>query len=137
MSGRFLARVEGPVSGNVLLRREQYRVMDDGPSCTRIARGIVTAKALNQRSVLQRALRDHGPALADPAREALSAAIDRMQDIARRALYETDLDRLRGHEGEVAALYMIAVVRWKAWDWIRPRASCTASVPVGQAWPST
>jgi len=55
--------------------------------------------------VLQRALRDHGSALADTAREAISAAVDRMQDIARRALHETDLDRLRGHEGEAAALY--------------------------------
>ena len=105
MNGRFLARVEGPVSGNVLLRREQYRVMDDAPACTRVARSIVAAKALNQRGVLQRALRDHGPALADTAREALAAAVDRMQNIARRALLETDLDRLRGHEGQAAAVY--------------------------------
>ena len=27
--GRFLAAVKGPVSGNVLLRREQYRKADD------------------------------------------------------------------------------------------------------------
>jgi CRISPR-associated protein Cas1 len=105
MNGKFLARVEGPVSGNVLLRREQYRVMDDPPACTRIARAIVTAKALNQRGVLQRLLRDHAAALAAAAREAVTAAIDRMQHIARRALHETDLDRLRGHEGEAAALY--------------------------------
>jgi CRISP-associated protein Cas1 len=105
INGRFLARVEGPVSGNVLLRREQYRVMDDELACARIARGIVAAKALNQRGVLQRALRDHGSALIGPARQALSNAIERMQDIARRALHETDLDRLRGHEGEAAALY--------------------------------
>ena len=57
MNGRFLARVEGPVSGNVLLRREQYRVMDDGPACTHMARSVVAAKALNQRGVLQRAMR--------------------------------------------------------------------------------
>ena len=105
MNGRFLARVEGPVSGNVLLRREQYRTMDDPVGCTRIARGIVAAKALNQRGLLQRAVRDHGPSLPDPAREALAAAIDRMQHVARRALHETELDRLRGHEGEAAALY--------------------------------
>jgi CRISP-associated protein Cas1 len=105
MNGRFLARVEGPISGNVLLRREQYRVIDDAPACTRIARGIVAAKALNQRGLLQRTLRDHGTVLNDAAREALSAAIDRMQDVARRALHETDLGRLRGHEGEAAALY--------------------------------
>ncbi len=70
-----------------------------------MVRGIVAAKSLNQRGVLQRALRDHGPALDESARENLSAAIDRMQHIARRALHETDLDRLRGHEGEAAALY--------------------------------
>lgn len=105
MNGRFLARVEGPVSGNVLLRREQYLRMDDPPACVAIARSMVTAKALNQRGVLQRALRDHGTALAEDARSALSSAIERMQHIARRALHETDLDRLRGHEGEAAALY--------------------------------
>jgi CRISPR-associated protein Cas1 len=105
MNGRFLARVEGPVSGNVLLRREQYRVMDDAPACTRVAGAIVAAKSLNQRGVLQRLLRDHASSLAQAARDAVSAVIERMQHIARRALHETDLDRLRGHEGEAASLY--------------------------------
>ncbi len=105
MNGRFVARVEGPVSGNVLLRREQYRVMDDGPACTRIASGMVMAKALNQRGLLQRAVRDHGPSFAEGGADAVAAAIDRMGHIARRALHETDLDRLRGHEGEAASLY--------------------------------
>ncbi len=105
MNGRFLARVEGPVSGNVLLRREQYRVMDDGLACCAIARSMVMAKALNQRGVLQRALRDHGAGLPDGASMEIAVAVDRMQAIARRALHETDLDRLRGHEGEAASLY--------------------------------
>ncbi len=72
MNGRFLARVEGPVSGNVLLRREQYRVMDDMAACTHIARSIVTVKALNQRGLLQRALRHRpyaGYCPANPARD--------------------------------------------------------------------
>ena len=58
--GRFLARVEGPVSGNVLLRREQYRRSDDPDRCAAIVRSLVVGKALNQRAVLRRALRDHG-----------------------------------------------------------------------------
>jgi len=58
-NGRFLARVQGPVSGNVRLRREQYRRSDDGEATVAIARGIVAAKIINSRSVLQRALRDH------------------------------------------------------------------------------
>jgi CRISPR-associated protein Cas1 len=105
MNGRFLARVEGPVSGNILLRREQYRRMDDPAGCVAIARSMVTAKALNQRGVLQRAARDHGTGWTEAVQAAVAAAVARMQDIARRAAHETDLDRLRGHEGEAAALY--------------------------------
>jgi CRISP-associated protein Cas1 len=56
--GRFLARVVGPVSGNVLLRREQYRRADNEGGAARIARSIVAAKIANSRAVLLRALRD-------------------------------------------------------------------------------
>lgn len=54
-NGRFQARVEGPTNGNVLLRREQYR-MSEKPS--EIVRSVVAAKIANQRAVLLRALRD-------------------------------------------------------------------------------
>jgi len=101
MNGRFLARVEGPVSGNVLLRREQYRRADAPEDCAAVVRAIVAAKALNQRTVLQRALRDHGASLDPAARE----AVDAVQAIARRAVHEADVDRLRGWEGEAASLY--------------------------------
>ena len=57
--GRFLARVEGPVSGNVLLRREQYRRADVPDRRLEIARAFVLAKVANGRTVLQRATRDH------------------------------------------------------------------------------
>src|SRR5271166_2651926 len=61
--GRFLARVVGAQSGNVLLRREQYRRADDAAPCANIVRAIVTAKVLNQRGVVRRTLRDHGDAV--------------------------------------------------------------------------
>ena len=51
-NGKFLARVQGPVSGNVLLRREQYRQADDPASTARVARSVVTAKIANSRIVL-------------------------------------------------------------------------------------
>ena len=57
--GRFLARVEGPTSGNVLLRREQYRRADADDASARIARNVVIAKLANCRTVIRRALRDH------------------------------------------------------------------------------
>ena len=49
--GRFLARVEGPVSGNVLLRRTQYRWADEPARRDAIIKSIVAGKILNQRAV--------------------------------------------------------------------------------------
>jgi len=103
--GRFLARVEGPVSGNVLLRREQYRRTDDPERCAALVRHLVIGKALNQRAVLRRALRDHGARLAPAAAAALEATERRLTDIARRAERPQGADALRGLEGEAANAY--------------------------------
>ncbi len=104
-NGRFLVRVEGPRSGNVLLRRTQYRVADDPPRQVAIVRGIVAAKAANQRTVLRRTLRDHGEAMGAPERESLVAAERRLTDVARRTLVAGEVDVLRGLEGEAAVVY--------------------------------
>lgn len=96
-SGRFLARVEGPVSGNVLLRRAQHDRTTRDP--LPVARAIVAAKAANQRGVIRRAIRDYG--LTEP----LDLAERRLSDAARLALSAPDLDTLRGHEGEAAHAY--------------------------------
>jgi len=104
-NGRFLARVEGPRSGNVLLRRAQYRAADDAARQVPIVRGIVVAKVANQRTVLLRALRDHGESMPTTAREAVAVAEQRLGHIARRAIPVSDVAGLRGIEGEAAALY--------------------------------
>jgi CRISPR-associated protein Cas1 len=70
-----------------------------------VVRGIVTAKAANQRTVLRRALRDYGTGMADEDRVALQAADARLSHVARRAALAEDVDTLRGHEGEAAQLY--------------------------------
>jgi CRISPR-associated protein Cas1 len=103
--GKFLARVEGPVSGNVLLRREQYRRTDDPDGCAAIVKCLVVGKALNQRSVLRRALRDHGERMEPAAAATLEAAERRLTDIARRAERPQGADTLRGPEGEAANVY--------------------------------
>ena len=46
--GRFLARVTGPVSGNVLLRRQQYRMADGADGALPAVRTIVAAKDRKQ-----------------------------------------------------------------------------------------
>ncbi len=104
-NGRFIARVEGPRSGNVLLRRAQYRRADDPLRATEIVCGIVAAKAANQRTVLRRALRDHGPTMPDAALRAIETAETRLTDIAHRTLRAPDIAGLRGIEGEAAQVY--------------------------------
>jgi CRISPR-associated protein Cas1 len=98
--GRFLARVEGPVSGNVLLRREQFRRADDPEGSTDIARALVTAKIANSRTVLQRAVRDHKSTAAP-----LNAATEALAQTARRLQSAGSLEEIRGIEGEAARAY--------------------------------
>ena len=104
-NGRFQARVEGARSGNVRLRRAQYRAADDEARRVPIVRGLVAAKAANQRTVLLRALRDHADALSGEATAAMQDADDRLAYAARRTLVAPDVDTLRGIEGEAAAVY--------------------------------
>lgn len=101
-NGRFLARVHGPVSGNVLLRREQYRYADDAERSLEIAKAIVTAKLINSRSVLRRAIRDHGCSIDNGA---VSQAVNRIGRVARDVDRLQTLDSLRGCEGEAARAY--------------------------------
>jgi CRISPR-associated protein Cas1 len=102
-SGRFQARIEGPVSGNVLLRRAQYRA-SEAPD--EIVRGIVSAKIANQRAVLMRALRDHGADMPAEHNDAVSRAVERLAQILRRVgLSDAPAEILRGAEGEAAQLY--------------------------------
>lgn len=101
--GRFQARIEGPVSGNVLLRRAQYRLAN---AATDVVRSIVLGKIANQRAVIRRALRDYGTEMPDPARENLERTTDRLAMILRRVqLADDSIDLLRGSEGEAAMLY--------------------------------
>lgn len=100
--GGFLAKVQGPVSGNVLLRREQYRRADDSKSSADIARAILTGKLANCRTVLSRSLRDH-PEKIDT--DAVSRAVNKLTDALRRLSFESDLEVLRGIEGESASAY--------------------------------
>lgn len=99
-SGKFLARVTGPVSGNVLLRLSQMRAYEDRSKKGEIARSFVIGKLMNARSVLLRRMRDHG----ETADVAESSA--KMLDVLRRVRdSDPDAERLRGLEGEAGAVY--------------------------------
>jgi CRISPR-associated protein Cas1 len=100
--GRFLARVRGPVSGNVLLRREQYRRADDMTISAEMARAVLTGKLANCRTVLQRALRDHSDKL---DADKVSQASKQISGSLRRLQEDISLNSLRGIEGDAAHVY--------------------------------
>ncbi len=100
--GRFLARVTGRSTGNVLLRRAQYRTADDPGPCCRIARSMIFGKVYNARWSLERTRRDHGLRL-DAA--ALSSVSGQLKELLPQIAEETSLDSLRGLEGAGATLY--------------------------------
>jgi CRISPR-associated protein Cas1 len=100
--GKFLARVQGPVSGNVLLRREQYRRADCGQATARIARMFVIGKVANSRHIVQRVLRDHNEKIETQILEQTSRGFSRYTD---RLLKETDAEAIRGIEGRCARDY--------------------------------
>ena len=100
--GRFLARVCGEVSGNVLLRREQYRAADDPVQCCRISRTMIFGKLFNARWSIERTRRDHGLRVDG---EKLSAAARQMQALLPQVREETSPERLRGLEGVGASAY--------------------------------
>lgn len=102
--GKFLVSAQGPQSGNILLRREQYRRADNEPASLAIAANCISAKLANTRTVLMRASRDHGdkdPTRAAALNKASGTIAQRISTIPRC----TSLDSLRGIEGECAALY--------------------------------
>ncbi len=101
--GQFLARVSGCTPGNVLLRRQQYRRADQTDTgCLEIAGPIVLAKILNCRTVLQRAVRD--VPLCDREGE-VTQAIRQLAANATAAKVASDLDGLRGIEGDAGRAY--------------------------------
>jgi CRISPR-associated protein Cas1 len=100
--GQFLARVNGFTSGNVLLRRQQYRMADSVSASVKIASAMVTAKIANTRSVLLRNARDYPD---NPARMAIESAARKMLDNIAATQVRDNLDSLRGIEGDAANLY--------------------------------
>ncbi len=100
--GRYLACVRGPQSGNVLLRREQYRQADDRETSATLARAVIAAKVANSRAVLRRCLRDHASRVDVPA---IEKAIAVMNECAGRLQSVPSLDEVRGMEGQAANAY--------------------------------
>ena len=98
-NGRFKGRLEGPVSGNVLLRKAQHEAVNDSHRTLAVARNIVAGKVQNTRQIVLRAAREADNQedivqLKDTA-QSLAATLEQVATVE-------DLDQLRGFEGEAA-----------------------------------
>jgi|DewCreStandDraft_1066081.scaffolds.fasta_scaffold00247_2 CRISPR-associated protein Cas1 len=100
-SGKFLGRLAGPTSGNVLLRLAQYQAYNDRARSAEIARAIVAGKLQNTRQVLLRGARRLG----GPAEAALRSAAGALARCIESLPRAPDLDAVRGIEGEGASIY--------------------------------
>ena len=104
--GRFKARLEGAVTGNVLLRRAQHQCsMDDGFTVD-VARNCIAGKIRNCRQVILRGARD---SKSDEDSSALTRAANDLSASLRALPGTTSLESLRGVEGEAARQYFAAL----------------------------
>ena len=100
--GRFKGRLTGPTTGNVLLRRAQHAACDCPEATLAIARHTVAGKVQNARSVVMRAARE---AKQPCDRAALTATAQVQADALQQTEKATNLDSLRGIEGNAARAY--------------------------------
>lgn len=101
-AGRFIARINGPVKGNVLLRHCQYEATKIADRKLHLAKRFITGKIYNSRVTLRRFVRDY------PGREGVKdvdAAAEKLRYRCTLSDRSTDMDELRGIEGEAARIY--------------------------------
>lgn len=97
--GRFVSRIQGPVHGNVLLRKAQYTLADDMNVATEIARICIAGKIQNYRSILRRFERDYGEV------EEIEDVVRAMDRAKGNVLRATSAEQVRGIEGDAASCY--------------------------------
>lgn len=113
-NGRFKARMEGPVSGNILLRKAQFRAAEDGYFALDVAKAVIAGKLRNARQVLLRGARE---AENEDDQKALTAAAESLAASIRNLSVVDTLDAVRGIEGDAARVYfgrIKHIVRWEA-----------------------
>ena len=106
--GRFRARLTGGTLGNVLLRRAQHEALSDPEHTVALARQYVAGKVQNARTLMLRAARDSANEADEAELRAAARQVGALLDDAREC---SDLDVLRGLEGNAARTYFAAFSR--------------------------
>lgn len=100
--GAFLCRVVGKEYGNVLLRKEQYRISDHDNKRIAYAKNMIVGKIFNSRWSIERTLRDHAYRVDEEKLKQISRAL---YDMLPKIDHTLELDELRGIEGKAAEQY--------------------------------
>jgi CRISPR-associated protein Cas1 len=96
--GRYLGRLQSALGKNIVLRREQFRKMEDDGFCLKTAKSFVKGKLANLRAVLMRLNRQRENLELDNEILALRNLIPKVDEA-------NSLDMLRGYEGRGSAVY--------------------------------
>lgn len=100
--GKFLARTSGTPYGNVLLRKEQYRISEDLEKSLSYAQNMILGKVFNCRWSLERTIRDNGMRVDAEKIKKVSQELNGGISLIKEC---GNLDSLRGIEGELASRY--------------------------------
>jgi len=101
--GKFYGRIQGPVQGNILLRRRQFAALDDDLFCKGLVRSILLGKLINSREFLLRARRER-----KGSEEIFTESVHKIAGIAKELQESQKIDSMRGLEGAAAAAYYSA-----------------------------
>lgn len=105
-NGRFICRMEGPVNGNILLRKAQFQKEAQAAFCLEAARSIVAGKLQNCRNLLLRSARDCKQTADQSTLRQTATTLARLIEATKDS---GKMDALRGLEGEGAKEYFQAV----------------------------
>lgn len=99
-NGKFLARVQGAIRGNIHLRREQFRRLEQKEFCLNLAKKSITAKVTNTNNFIKKANREY-----DNLSIFLNDTIEKLSNNINTISHVDNLDTLRGIEGDSAREY--------------------------------
>lgn len=99
---KFVARIQGPVAGNILLRKRQYEAIGDDALRLNVSKLFITGKIYNSRVALRRFLRDYP---GRPGADGVEHAVGHLRYQMQRAGMAETVDTLRGIEGDAANAY--------------------------------
>lgn len=105
-NGRFVARAQGPVKGNILLRKRQFDLLNDQEEKRRLAARFIYGKVYNSKMILRRFVRDYP---SDSYVGHVESAAKTLHTWASKIRMMPEIDVLRGYEGEAAAVYFDAM----------------------------